>query len=35
MTAPTLLGVDLGTSSVKVVVTDPDGRLLSAGQSGV
>ena len=29
MTAPTLLGVDLGTSSVKVVVTDPDGRLLS------
>ena len=29
MTAPTLLGLDLGTSSVKVVVTDPDGRLLS------
>ena len=29
MTAPTLLGVDLGTSSVKVVVSDPDGRLLS------
>jgi xylulokinase len=29
MTAPTLLGVDLGTSSVKVVVTDQDGRLLS------
>ncbi len=29
MTAPTLLGVDLGTSSVKVVVTDADGHLLS------
>jgi xylulokinase len=29
MTAPTLLGVDLGTSSVKVVVTDADGRLLA------
>ena len=29
MTVPTLLGVDLGTSSVKAVVTDPDGRILS------
>ena len=29
MTGPTLLGVDLGTSSVKAVVTDADGRLLS------
>ena len=29
MTTPTLLGVDLGTSSVKAVVTDSDGRLLS------
>ena len=26
MSSPTLLGVDLGTSSVKVVVTDPDGH---------
>ena len=25
---PTLLGVDLGTSSVKVVLTDPLGRIL-------
>jgi xylulokinase len=29
MTTPTLLGVDLGTSSVKAVVTDSNGRLLS------
>src|SRR4029077_10862536 len=29
MTPPTLLGVDLGTSSVKVVVTDQDGHLLA------
>ena len=29
MTTPTLLGVDLGTSSVKVVVSDPDGHLLA------
>jgi len=29
MTAPTLLGVDLGTSSVKAVVTDVAGTLLS------
>jgi len=25
---PTLLGIDLGTSSVKVVLTDPAGHLL-------
>ena len=30
MTSPTLLGVDLGTSSVKVVITDLGGHLLSA-----
>lgn len=30
MTPATLLGVDLGTSSVKAVVTDSSGRLLSA-----
>ena len=29
MSDPTLLGVDLGTSSVKAVVTDPDGNLLA------
>ncbi len=29
VTTPTLLGVDLGTSSVKAVVTDSSGRLLS------
>ncbi len=28
MTGPSLVGVDLGTSSVKVIVTDPDGRAL-------
>jgi xylulokinase len=28
-TAPTLLGIDLGTSSVKVVLTDPTGSVLT------
>ena len=33
MTQPTFLGIDIGTSSIKVVAVDPNGKLLAVASS--